>query len=34
MSKQIVQTDKAPAPIGHYNQAIRAKGFLCVSGQG
>ncbi|WP_026768251.1 RidA family protein [Asinibacterium sp. OR53] len=33
MSKQIVQTDKAPAPIGPYNQAIRANGFLFVSGQ-
>ena len=33
MSKQIVQTDKAPAPIGPYNQAIRANGFLFVRGQ-
>jgi 2-iminobutanoate/2-iminopropanoate deaminase len=33
MSKQIIQTDKAPAPIGPYNQAVKAGGFLFVSGQ-
>ncbi len=33
MSKQIVQTEKAPAPIGPYNQAVKAGGFLFVSGQ-
>lgn len=33
MSKQIVQTTKAPAPIGPYNQAVKAGGFLFVSGQ-
>ncbi len=33
MSKEIVQTAQAPAPIGPYNQAIRANGFLFVSGQ-
>jgi 2-iminobutanoate/2-iminopropanoate deaminase len=33
MSKQIIQTGKAPAPIGPYNQAVKAGGFLFVSGQ-
>lgn len=33
MSKQIVQTEKAPAPIGPYNQAVKANGFLFISGQ-
>ena len=34
MSKQIIQTDLAPAPVGPYNQAIAATGkMLFVSGQ-
>ncbi len=33
MSKQIITTDKAPKPIGPYNQAIIANGFLFISGQ-
>jgi 2-iminobutanoate/2-iminopropanoate deaminase len=33
MSKQIIQTDKAPAPIGPYSQAVKANGMLYVSGQ-
>jgi 2-iminobutanoate/2-iminopropanoate deaminase len=34
MSKQIIRTDKAPAPVGPYNQAIVATGkMLFVSGQ-
>lgn len=34
MSKQIIQTDLAPAPVGPYNQAIVATGrMLFVSGQ-
>ena len=33
MSKQIIKTDKAPAPIGPYNQAVKANGMLFVSGQ-
>lgn len=33
MSKQIIQTNNAPAPIGPYNQAIKAGNFLFVSGQ-
>ncbi|NCI48594.1 RidA family protein [Sediminibacterium roseum] len=33
MSKQIIITDKAPAPIGPYNQAVKANGFVFISGQ-
>lgn len=33
MAKQIIMTDKAPAPIGPYNQAIKANGLVFVSGQ-
>ena len=33
MSKQIFKTSKAPAPIGPYNQAVKANGMLFVSGQ-
>ncbi|MBP9741518.1 MAG: RidA family protein [Chitinophagaceae bacterium] len=33
MPKQIIQTSKAPAPIGPYNQAVKAGGLLFVSGQ-
>jgi 2-iminobutanoate/2-iminopropanoate deaminase len=34
MSKQIVRTDTAPAPVGPYNQAIQATGsMLFVAGQ-
>ena len=31
--KQIIKTDKAPAPIGPYNQAILSNGTLYISGQ-
>jgi 2-iminobutanoate/2-iminopropanoate deaminase len=31
--KEVVFTDKAPAPIGPYSQAIRSAGILFVSGQ-
>jgi len=31
--KQIIQTNQAPAPIGPYNQAVRAGQFLFISGQ-
>lgn len=34
MSKITIFTDKAPAPSGGYNQAIRAGQFLFLSGQG
>jgi len=33
MSKQIIQTKEAPAPIGPYNQAVLAGNTLYVSGQ-
>ena len=33
MSKKIINTDKAPAPLGPYSQAVQHKGFLFVSGQ-
>jgi 2-iminobutanoate/2-iminopropanoate deaminase len=33
MSKQVIKTDNAPAPIGPYNQAIKANGFVFLSGQ-
>jgi len=31
--REIIETKGAPAPIGPYSQAIRANGFLFVSGQ-
>ena len=33
MSKEIIYTDKAPAPIGPYSQAVKAGNFLYLSGQ-
>lgn len=34
MNNQVIRTDKAPAPVGPYNQAIAAPGpFLFVAGQ-
>ncbi len=33
MVKTVVNTPTAPAPIGPYNQAIMAGGFLFISGQ-
>jgi len=34
MSKQVIRTDQAPAPVGPYNQAISASGqMLFVAGQ-
>jgi 2-iminobutanoate/2-iminopropanoate deaminase len=33
MKKKIIQTDKAPAPIGPYNQAVAVGNLLFVSGQ-
>lgn len=33
MSQQIITTENAPAPIGPYNQAVIANGFLFASGQ-
>ena len=33
MSKQIIRTGKAPAPIGPYNQAVKTNELLFISGQ-
>jgi len=33
MSKQIINTPNAPAPIGPYNQSVKAGGLLFISGQ-
>ncbi len=33
MSKTIIKTDLAPAPIGPYNQAVKSGNFLFISGQ-
>jgi 2-iminobutanoate/2-iminopropanoate deaminase len=33
MSVEVIQTANAPAAIGPYSQAIRANGFIFVSGQ-
>ena len=33
MKKKIIRTDKAPLPIGPYNQAVVANNFVYTSGQ-
>ena len=33
MNKEIINTEDAPAPIGPYNQAVKAGNFLFLSGQ-
>jgi 2-iminobutanoate/2-iminopropanoate deaminase len=33
MPKEVIKTDNAPSPIGPYNQAIIANGFVFASGQ-
>ena len=33
MSKKIINSSKAPSPVGPYNQAILANGILYISGQ-
>jgi 2-iminobutanoate/2-iminopropanoate deaminase len=33
MSKQIIQTNHAPAPIGPYSQAVKTGNLLFISGQ-
>ena len=33
MSRKIIRTEKAPAPIGPYNQAVQFGNLLFVSGQ-
>jgi len=32
MTREVISTDKAPAAIGPYSQAIKANGFVFVSG--
>jgi 2-iminobutanoate/2-iminopropanoate deaminase len=34
MAKVIIQTDRAPKPIGAFSQAVKAGGLVFVSGQG
>lgn len=34
MPKEIIHTDKAPKSLAGYSQAVRAGGFVFVSGQG
>lgn len=33
MTRHIIATDRAPAAVGPYSQAVRAGGFVFVSGQ-
>jgi 2-iminobutanoate/2-iminopropanoate deaminase len=33
MGKKVIETEKAPKPIGPYSQAIRAENFIFLSGQ-
>ncbi|MEK7679427.1 MAG: RidA family protein [Deltaproteobacteria bacterium] len=33
MSKAVVKSQKAPAAVGPYSQAIKARGFIFLSGQ-
>ena len=33
MSKKIINTNNAPAPIGPYSQAVKSGNFLFLSGQ-
>ncbi|MBN2539630.1 MAG: RidA family protein [Deltaproteobacteria bacterium] len=33
MDKNIIDTDKAPRPVGPYSQAVKAGGWLYISGQ-
>ena len=32
--REVISTDKGPKAIGPYSQAIRANGFIFISGQG
>ena len=34
MSKEIIHTDQAPKSLAGYSQAVKANGFVFVSGQG
>ncbi|HBN45699.1 MAG TPA: Rid family detoxifying hydrolase [Candidatus Marinimicrobia bacterium] len=33
LNKKIIKTDKAPLPIGSYNQGVVANGFIFTAGQ-
>ena len=33
MDKNIINTDKAPRPVGPYSQSVKAGGWLYISGQ-
>ena len=33
MERSIIMTDKAPQPVGPYSQAVKAAGWLFISGQ-
>lgn len=33
MAIEIISTDKAPAPVGAYSQAVKSNGFVFVAGQ-
>lgn len=33
MEREVVRSNAAPSPVGSYSQAVRAGGFLFVSGQ-
>ncbi|KKD35319.1 RidA family protein [Limnoraphis robusta] len=33
MTRQIIRTEKAPAPVGPYNQAVVANGMVFLAGQ-
>ena len=33
MSRKIIKTDKAPLPIGSYNQGVVSNGFIFTAGQ-
>jgi 2-iminobutanoate/2-iminopropanoate deaminase len=33
MPKEVINTDKAPTPIGPYSQAVRANGMVFLSGK-
>jgi 2-iminobutanoate/2-iminopropanoate deaminase len=33
MAKEVISTQKAPAPAGAYSQAVKANGLIFVSGQ-
>jgi len=32
--REVISTDKGPKAIGPYSQAIKANGFIFISGQG